>query len=137
MFQDKSTMLKSSTTAASSQLLPTAQTSTSTSNHLPDTQTVEDLQPTAPKKRKAVIEINENKKDKSCRSPVLTTSASKMITEPRIASLNEENTFAREDHQMQIKILNEKLKQEKIKTKLLELQLHREEARMSIVEMMK
>lgn len=137
MFQDKSTMLKSSTSAASSQLFTTTQTSTSTSNHLPDTQTVVDMQPTAPKKQKPVIEINENKKDKSHRNPVLKTSASKTIVEPRTASLNEEITFAREDYQIQIKILNEKLKQEKIKTRLLELQLHREETRISFVDIMK
>jgi len=69
---------------------------------------------------------NEDKKDMTCKSPVLMTSASKTTLKPRKGSIDDMNIIAREGHDMNMKILEEKLEQEKIKTKLLRLRFCRE-----------
>ncbi|XP_008185219.1 atypical protein kinase C-like [Acyrthosiphon pisum] len=108
---DKSTMLKNRTAAASRQIpLPTAYASTFTSNYLLDTNTV-DMQSTAlaiPKNKKLRQKIMKIKKNMTCRSPVLMTSASNMTLEPRKVSINTTNIIAREEHNMNLKIFKEK-----------------------------
>ncbi|XP_060855657.1 uncharacterized protein LOC132933355 [Metopolophium dirhodum] len=116
--QDKSTMLKSQTSAAfHQQLLPITHASTSAYNYLPDTNTV-DMQSTAsaiPKKPKAVTKKNEDKKGRTCISPIQMTSASKTTQKPRRGSIDEIN----------MEIIEEKLKQEMIMTTPSTLRLHR------------
>jgi len=123
-------MLKSPISAALRQTtLPTFQTSTSTSNYLADSKKLEDLKQTAPASLdnwKSLPKINVDKKDASRRRPILKTSASETLLEARIASINAAIMDAREEHKIQVQILEEKLKQEKIKTELLKLQMQRE-----------
>jgi len=101
-------MLKSPMTAALRQApLTTFQTSSSTSNYLPVTKTLEDMKSTTSAtsskqeaQQKAVTIITSDKKGTSRRRPVLTTSASEMLLEARIVSLNTASMDAREEHKM-------------------------------------
>ena len=86
-----------------------------------------------PKVTKSPLQsVVDTKKVMARRRPVLNTSASNTLLETKIASLNEVNLGAREEHKLQMKILKlkkkeqEKLKQEEMRSELLKIQFERE-----------
>jgi len=82
---------------------------------------------------KTSIQAGGNNNVVSRRRPVLTTQAPKTLLKAKIFSLNSASADAREEHKLQMQILQlkkqqeeEKLTQEKIKTELLKFQLEKE-----------
>lgn len=131
------TMMKAQISVALCQSsLQTSLPTPSTLRVLPNTNMPEDIQPTAPSiKRKAA----KNKTNMSRRRPVLTPLATESLLEAKKLALDTVGMDAREEHKLQMEILHsqkeqeiEKLKQEKMKSELLKLQIQREWSRMVI-----
>lgn len=93
-----------------------------TSKIPPDVDMPEDIRPTAASSPYVGGKKGVSRK----RPPFTTTSASETFLEAKKLCLDASRMVAEEKHKLQMKILNEKLKQEKIKTELFKLQIQRE-----------